>query len=251
MKRRKKRSAEDSNLEAEGEQPWLLEVEPHVVEAEGRTTKRCTGQLLFERYRETYDAVVTALAGGGSVRTCMKLFGIGTHTVLAIARRERLEVATRKGDLATAMMLGAEVFAERAIELAPDCESAYEAAGTAKMLAETSNLMRGQATSISAGVIIHVDAAAAAASLQEKAQKMGFGGGQNLGMAALGAPVVRAAVPLRGAMDIQSADSMAYVADYQCIKIDGDPLGDTSRDDDGAIFEGGGGGAGANSCPAP
>ena len=208
MRRRKKQNKEET-LSGD-KQGWLLDVAEHEAEQEARLTKQCTGQVLFTKHRRVYDELVTALAGGASVRRCMKLFGVGTHTVLAIARREKLEVATRKAALANAMLLGAEVFAEVAIDLAPNCESSYEAAGTAKMLAETSNLMRGQATAITGVIVARVDAAAAGEGLRQKALKMGFGAGEFSAMrdvtpAREAQPVGEDPAPQQSAADNKSA----------------------------------------------
>jgi hypothetical protein len=223
MKRKAKR--DDSLLAGEAAQGMLLDLGEHPLEAEARTTKRCTGQLLYERDRRVYDDLLQALAAGKSVRYCMKMWGLGTHTVLAIARRERLEVATRKGALADAMLLGAEVYAERALELADSCEDAYQAAGTAKMLAETSNLMRGQATSIMGAVVVHVDANAMAERLAQKARQIDCEARE---ISPLAAEALGAGSDL-GALDVQATVSRCQSADYQVIKLARDTLGDTEQ----------------------
>lgn len=200
--RRKRRDDDESLASSDAQQMTLIDVPEHPLEAESRLTKRCTGQLLFERERKVYDELLNALAAGKSVRYCMKMWGLGTHTVLAISRREKLEVATRKAALADAMLLGAEVYAEKAIELADTCEDAYAAAGTAKMLAETSNLMRGQATSIMGAVVVHVDSNAMAAKLAERARRMDSGAGEKGVLGAESAP---------DALALPSADKEAAV----------------------------------------
>jgi hypothetical protein len=164
----------------------------HPIETEAQATRQCSGALLRTREPEVYKEVVKCLAAGFTVRNLMKMFGLGTHTVLAIARIEKLNVATLKGVLADAMLLGAGVFAERAIELAAGCESAFEAAGTAKSLAETSQLMRGQATQIIEEHVLVLDANKMAADMAREAQEMGFAGRENL---ALEADSARIAVP--------------------------------------------------------
>jgi hypothetical protein len=258
--KRGKGKRDDSLLAGEAAQGLLLDLGEHPLEAEARTTKRCTGQLLYERDRRVYDDLLQALAAGKSVRYCMKIWGLGTHTVLAIARRERLEVATRKGALADAMLLGAEVYAERALELADSCEDAYQAAGTAKMLAETSNLMRGQATSIMGAVVVHVDANAMAERLAQKARQIDCEARENPPLGAgrcdwigQGAPELGAGSDL-GALDVQAAVSMCQSADYELVKLSRDTLGDTEQGaaaaglaTDGDALTGGGGGRG----PAP
>ncbi len=150
----------------------------HPLEEEALMTRQCTGKLLRTREPTVYAEIVKCLAANMTVRQIMRLFGIGTHTVLAIAREEKLNVATLKGSLADAMLLGANAFAERAIELADACDSAYEAAGTAKALAETSNLMRGQATVIREDRVITLDANALAKQMAKEAQEMGFERGE-------------------------------------------------------------------------
>ena len=234
MKRKGKAKRDDESLlAAEAAQGLLLDLGEHPLEAIARTTKRCTGQLLFERDRKVYDDLLQALAAGKSVRYCMKIWGLGTHTVLAIARRERLEVATRKTALADAMLLGAEVYAERALELADGCEDAYQAAGTAKMLAETSNLMRGQATSIMGAVVVHVDANAMAERLAQKARQidceareippLGAAEGDGIGQ---GARALGAGSDL-GALDVKATVSSLQSTDYHGVKLARDTLGDT------------------------
>jgi hypothetical protein len=263
VKRKGKAKRDESLLAADAAQGLLLDLSPHPLEAEARVTKRCTGQLLFERDRKVYDDLLQALAAGKSVRYCMRTWGLGTHTVLAIARRERLEVATRKGALADAMLLGAEVYAERALELADSCEDAYQAAGTAKMLAETSNLMRGQATSIMGAVVVHVDANAMAARLAEKVRQIDLEAGDSRPLGAgraaaradgLGQAGALGAGSDLGALDVQATVSRCQSADYEVVKLARDTLGDTEqgavaagRAADGDALTGGGGGRG----PAP
>ena len=234
MKRKGKAKRDDSLLAGEAAQGLLLDLGEHPLETEARATKRCTGQLLLERDRQVYDDLLQALAAGKSVRYCMKIWGLGTHTVLAIARRERLEVATRKTALADAMLLGAEVYAERALELADGCEDAYQAAGTAKMLAETSNLMRGQATSIMGAVVVHVDANAMAARLAEKARQIDCEAREipPLGAAALADGIGQGARALGAGSDLEALDVQATVCvsqspDYEAIDLARDTLSDT------------------------
>ena len=219
----KRREAEDSHLAGEAGQMMLLNVAEHPLEAEARQIKRCTGQLLWERDRRAYDELINALAAGKSVRWCMRMYGLGTHTVLAIARRERLEVATRKAALADAMLLGAEAYAERALELVDGCEDAYQAAGTAKMLAETSNLMRGQATSITAGIVVNVDANALAEQLAERRRKMDLERGENRALGGGGPAAAARTLPL----DVESAVCGSQPVDLQGHCPSSDTLGDT------------------------
>ena len=193
--------------DGEGLMGELLPV-AHPVELVAQTTRQCSGQLLRTREPTVYAEVVKCLAAGHSVRDLMRMFGLGTHTVLAIARIEKLNVATRKALLADAMLLGAEVFAHRAIELAEHCDSAFEAAGTAKSLAETGNLMRGQATQIIEERVVTIDANKLAEEMAREAREMGFVGGENL---ALEADCGRIAAP-RMPADIKSAVPMAMDA---------------------------------------
>lgn len=245
--RRKRRDDDESLTGSDAQQMTLLDVPEHPLEAESRMTKRCTGQLLFERDRKVYDELLQALAAGKSVRYCMKMWGLGTHTVLAISRREKLEVATRKAALADAMLLGAEVYAEKAIELADTCEDAYAAAGTAKMLAETSNLMRGQATSIMGAVIVHVDANAMAAKLAEKARRMDSEAGEK---GALGAESAPDALALP-AVDMKAAVAPIIAVDCERVTVLSDTIRDTLTGSDGLVLRRGGGGSPENSCPSP
>jgi hypothetical protein len=186
MKRGRKRK----ELPLEDAEGVLGELLPkaHPIEAEAQATRQCSGALLRTREPSVYAEVVRCLAVGFTVRNVMKMFGLGTHTVLAIARIEKLNVATLKGVLADAMLLGAGVFAERAIELAGECDSAFEAAGTAKSLAETSQLMRGQATQIIEEHVLVLDAnkmaADMAADMAREAREMGFAGRENLALQA-------------------------------------------------------------------
>jgi hypothetical protein len=182
MKRGRKRKQEPL-ADGEGLMGELLPA-AHPVEIDALTTRQCSGQLLRTRHPTVYAEVVSCLAAGHSVRDLMRMFGVGTHTVLAIARIERLNVATRKALLADAMLLGAEVFAHRAIELAEDCDSAFEAAGTAKSLAETGNLMRGQATQIIEERVLQIDANKLAEQMSREALEMGFYGRENLALVA-------------------------------------------------------------------
>ena len=181
----------------------------HPLEEEALRTRQCTGKLLRTREPTVYAEIVRCLAANMTVRQIMRLFGIGTHTVLAIAREEKLNVATLKGCLADAMLLGANAFAERAIELADECDSAYEAAGTAKALAETSNVMRGQATVIREDRVITVDANALAKQMAkqmaQEVREMGFERGE-----------ISALAESRGAIEVQplavaSADNESAV----------------------------------------
>lgn len=251
-RRRNKRRDDDESLAAgDGQQMQLLDVPEHPLEAVARATKRCTGELLYERDRRAYDELLTALAAGKSVRWCMRMYGIGTHTVLAIARREKLEVATRKAALADAMLLGAEVYAERALELAGDCDDAYSAAATAKMLAETGNLMRGQATAIVGGVVVHVDANAMAAQLAAKAQQMDSGAGKMAALGALGekpGPADKGEKP--GPADKQAAVDAALTVDFEVITIPCHASRHTLAGSNGVVLTGGGGGSPENSCPS-
>jgi hypothetical protein len=244
--RRKRRDDDESLIGSDAQQMTLLDVPEHPLEAESRVTKRCTGQLLFERDRKVYDEVIQALASNKSVRYCMKMWGLGTHTVLAISRREKLEVATRKTSLADAMLLGAEVYAERALELAGTCDDAYQAAGTAKMLAETSNLMRGQATSIMGAVIVHVDANAMAAKLAEKARRMDSGAGEK---GALVADSASDALALPS-LDIKAAVAPVITVDCERVTVLSDTIRDTLTGSDGLVSTRGGGGSAENSCPS-
>lgn len=241
MKRKGKGKRDDSLLAGEAAQGLLLDLGEHPLEAEARTNKRCTGQLLYERDRRVYDDLLQALAAGKSVRYCMKMWGLGTHTVLAIARRERLEVATRKTALADAMLLGAEVYAEKAIELADGCEDAYQAAGTAKMLAETSNLMRGQATSIMGSVVVHVDANAMAAKLAAKARRMDYEAGEN-GALGAGRDLELISGAVTPATDIKATVSINQIVDSECVSVTRDTLRDTQQATSTEELTGGGGG---------
>lgn len=201
MKRGRKRKQEPL-ADGEGLMGELLPA-AHPVEIEATAARQCSGQLLRTREPEVYKEVVKCLAAGFTVRNLMKMFGIGTHTVLAIARIEKLNVATLKGVLADSMLLGAGVFAERAIELAGQCDSAFEAAGTAKSLAETSQLMRGQATQIIEERVVAIDANKLAEQMAREAREMGFPGRENLALEAGSARIGAAAIPA----DIKSAVS--------------------------------------------
>lgn len=234
MKRGRKRKQQPL-ADGEGLMGELLPA-AHPVELEARTTRQCSGQLLRTREPTVYAEVVNCLAAGHSVRDLMRMFGLGTHTVLAIARVEKLNVATRKALLADAMLLGAEVFAHRAIELAEHCESAFEAAGTAKSLAETGNLMRGQATQIIEERVVTIDANKLAEDMAREAralgaQGMGFERGESLALAAEGGQI---AAPTRPA-DNESAVSLG--------KRSKGTLLETLATDADLSFDGGGGGA--------
>lgn len=236
MKRGRKRKPEPL-ADGEGLMGELLPA-AHPVEIEARTTRQCSGQLLRTREPTVYAEVVNCLAAGHSVRDLMRMFGLGTHTVLAIARVEKLNVATRKALLADAMLLGAEVFAHRAIELAEHCESAFEAAGTAKSLAETGNLMRGQATQIIEERVVTIDANKLAEDMSREAQAMGFMGGESL---ALEAESDRIAAPCLPA-DNESAVSLG--------KGSKETLLETLPTDEALSFDGGGGGAEPPAAPS-
>ena len=199
MKRGRKRKPEPLG-DGEGLMGELLPA-AHPIEIESAATRQCSGQLLRTREPTVYAEVVSCLAAGHSVRDLMRMFGLGTHTVLAIARIEKLNVATRKALLADAMLLGAEVFAHRAIELADNCDSAFEAAGTAKSLAETGNLMRGQATQIVEERVIQIDANKLAEQMACEAQEMGFIGRENLALEAVSARIAMSSTTA----DIKSA----------------------------------------------
>lgn len=241
MKRGRKRKPEPL-ADGEGLMGELLPA-AHPVELEARTTRQCSGQLLRTREPTVYAEVVNCLAAGHSVRDLMRMFGLGTHTVLAIARVEKLNVATRKALLADAMLLGAEVFAHRAIELAEHCESAFEAAGTAKSLAETGNLMRGQATQIIEERVVTIDANKLAEEMAREAQAlgaqgMGFERGESLALAAEGG---RIAVPCMPA-DNESAVLLG--------KDSKGTLLETLAMDEALSFDGGGGGAEPPAAPS-
>jgi hypothetical protein len=236
MKRGRKRKPE-SLADGDGLLGELLPV-AHPVELEARTTRQCSGQLLRTREPTVYAEVVNCLAAGHSVRDLMRMFGLGTHTVLAIARVEKLNVATRKALLADAMLLGAEVFAHRAIELADHCESAFEAAGTAKSLAETGNLMRGQATQIIEERVVTIDANKLAEEMAREAQGMGFAGGENLALEAEGVQIAAPTCP---------TDNESAVSLVNCPK---GTLSGTLATVEALSFDGGGGGAEPPAAPS-
>jgi hypothetical protein len=241
MKRGRKRKLEPL-ADGEGLMGELLPA-AHPVELEARTTRQCSGQLLRTREPTVYAEVVNCLAAGHSVRDLMRMFGLGTHTVLAIARVEKLNVATRKALLADAMLLGAEVFAHRAIELADNCESAFEAAGTAKSLAETGNLMRGQATQIIEERVVTIDANKLAEDMAREAQAlgahgMGFERGESLALEAEGGQIAVPCMP---------SDNASAVLLAECSK---GTLLETLAMDEALSFDGGGGGAEPPAAPS-
>lgn len=178
MKRGRKKK-QKALADGEGVLGDLLPKASHPLEVAAEEKRQCTGAYIRAHAPEMYREIIEQLAAGASARELSRLFGINLRTVCAIARIEKLNVAARKSHLADVMLMGSEVFAGRALELAEGCESAYEAAATAKMLAETSNLYRGQATAIHAGVIVKVDASGAAARLAARAAEMGLTAGEN------------------------------------------------------------------------
>lgn len=208
-------------MEAEEAQGVLIHVEPHPIEAAARQAKRCTAELLAERDPDTYNDVVKRLAANDSIRQIKRDFGLGTDTVMAIRRREWKEVGTLKAVIADTLLHGAAVGAEVAAALVAECDDPVAAAMATKMMAETSNLMRGQATSINATVVVNVDAAAAARRLEEKALEMGLGGGENL---ALG-DAVRVVLPgvlvggISPTMDSESVGSVVQSIDCESVVI--------------------------------
>lgn len=177
MKRGRKKK-QKALADGEGVLGDLLPKASHPLEVAAEEKRQCTGAYIRAHAPEMYREIIEQLAAGASARELSRLFDINLRTVCAIARIEKLNVAARKSHLADVMLMGSEVFAGRALELAEGCESAYEAAATAKMLAETSNLYRGQATAIHAGVIVKVDASGAAARLAARAAEMGLTAGE-------------------------------------------------------------------------
>jgi len=174
-RKRKPNNGAGSLLEGDAEQGMLLDVPAHPVEKEARQAKRCTAEYLHERDPETYSQVVKMLAANVPIRSIKRDFQLGTDTVMAIRRREWKEVGTLKGIIADTMLHGAAVGAEVAAALVADCDDPVAAAMTTKMLAETSQLMRGQATQIMEHRVISLDATAAAQKLMQEAAEMGLG----------------------------------------------------------------------------
>lgn len=167
MRRKKRKGSGEESLSDADEQLELLAVEPHPVEAEADTAKRCTAQLLFERYPQDYADIVNALAVPLPIRRIKKLWRVGTGTVYAIQRREGAKVGTLKAQIAQALFLGVKAGAEHFAELITDCDDVVAVSMALKAMAETANLMNGQATTITENRVVIVDATKAHARLAE------------------------------------------------------------------------------------
>ncbi len=171
-RRRKRRGNGDEPLSDGDEQLELIAVPAHPVEAEADTAKRCTGQLLFERYPQDYADIVNALAAKMPIRRIKKLWAVGTGTVYAVQRREGAKVGTLKANIASSLLMGVNAGAERFAELITECDDVVAVSMALKAMAETANLMAGQATSITEHRVISVNANALASDLAALVSKM-------------------------------------------------------------------------------
>lgn len=203
MKRRKPaRTAADedsSRLEGDRAQEVLFDLPP--AERAAKEAKVCTGQWLWEHDRDTYQAIVKALAAGMSFREIAGRWSVGNHTIRAIRRREQTEVATLKRRIASAAYDAAELGAERLAEVIHDCESVVELSMATKAMAEVGNLMSGQATQITEARVITVDATGAAERLRQRAAQMGLEAGEKSALGAdrpVGAGAQVATLPAAG-----------------------------------------------------
>ena len=221
--RKKTRRDDDGSLiEMMDAQGTLFVIEQHPVEAEATRTKQCTGALLMKRDPEAYQAIVEALASGMPMRQIKKLWGVGTQTVYAVLRRENLKVGTLKDRIATTLYLGGMQAAEVAADLIEDCDDPVQAAMAAKMLLETGNLMKGQATAITESRVVVVDATKAAADLMARAEEMGLGAAGKNALSASGSDVAAPALDLAsGLVEVLPLDSQSNVNGPQTLEIQG------------------------------
>lgn len=209
-----KKSKIESALAALEQQGMLLDVREHPVEQEARETKQCTGELLLKREPGTYEDIVKALAANRPVRWIKRTFGVGTQTVYAILQREKEKVGTLKERIAEWCFMGVLAGSSRFAEIIADCDDPVALALATEKMGTFGNLMRGQATSINASVIVHVDAQAAAATLTAKAQEMGLMSGEK---GALGAKTLVEAEILPPA-DIKADDKSTQSVDNELFK---------------------------------
>ncbi len=250
MRRRRSKDhddGDDSLLEGGSKQGVLFEVPAHAIEQEAREAKRCTATLLFERDPDTYNDIVKLLAANVPIRKIKHDFGLGTDTVMAIRRRETKEVGTLKGIIADTLLHGAAVGAETAAALVAECDDPVAAAMATKMMAETSNLMRGQATQLIGHLHVHVDAQAAGRNLEEKARRMGLNGGEKPALA-LDAAGSALAIP---SADNVSADNDSLIVDIESVKSLSHIHCSTKPAQTAPFQTGGGGGAEAAAPETP
>lgn len=250
MRRKKRKSQGGEPLSDADEQLELLAVPAHPVEAEADQVKRCTGQLLFERYPDDYAQIVGALAASMPIRRIKRLWGVGTGTVYAILRREGAKVGTLKAQIANNLFLGVKAGSEHFAELIQECDDVVAVSMAIKAMAETAQLMAGQATQITEHRVISVNANEAAEQLRALVSQMDSESGEKFPLprdvtpgaqAAAGAP---AALPVEGA-EIMPMDSTSSAAGARSLDLQGAALpchtprhtGQPRR----AVFEGGGG----------
>lgn len=196
MRRKKRKGSGEESLSDADEQMELLVVEPHPVEAEADTAKRCTAQLLFERYPQDYADIVNALAVPLPIRRIKKLWRVGTGTVYAVLRREGAKVGTLKAQIASALFMGVKAGAEHFAELITECDDVVAVSMALKAMAETANLMNGQATTITENRVIIVDANKAHARLAEILSEIDSETGEKNALRDVTPAPARAAVPV-------------------------------------------------------
>lgn len=250
------RKKKGCNLEAKEAQGVLLDVPPHPVEVEARETKQCTAQLLFVRDPDSYKEIVEALARNMPIREIKRTWRVGTMTVYAILKREQVKVGTLKEQIAQELFIGGLAGAQRAAELIVDCDDPVQAAMATKMMLETGNLMKGQATSISEHRVIHVDATAAATRLKDRAAQMGLGEAGNFALArdVTGTGAVPVLPPAPEPLSAPAADIESAVIEPATLDLQGiEQPCHTSRHGLQARgdFETGGGGGPARGAASP
>lgn len=115
-------SEPQSLIEAEKRQPTLFELPAKYREAleglkEGkRTAGEFTGERLFEREPEKYQAVVAALAEGIGYHRIARAFGVSVNTVRGIAARERGPVDTEKKAISLRLREFARLASDRLVD---------------------------------------------------------------------------------------------------------------------------------------
>lgn len=106
-----------ATLDSQPQQLSLLDCDPELVkELTKGKAGQFTAELLFERDVEKYKLIVTALAGGLSIRKMAKALRVSPGTITAVRDREGLSIGAQKGGIVRLLQQFAAAGAERLLE---------------------------------------------------------------------------------------------------------------------------------------
>lgn len=106
-----------------------------------------TGERLFERDRDRYDAAVRFLGDPGvSLRQICELLHLSSNTVRGVAARERIPIETARAKIVSTLAYGVQLAADQVIEKLPG-GNLKDSAIALNILATNMQLVGGQATS--------------------------------------------------------------------------------------------------------